>query len=96
MPIKSLPTSSFGPFKDRPTIIGPGGAGGDIILATKLGYFEETKSFRQKDALRRQLEDNLRLLRRDRVDVLQVHEGPLPPDIHESIQALGISREGNP
>jgi L-galactose dehydrogenase len=43
-------------------------------LATKLGHFPAHGHFRDADALRAQIDDNLRLLRRDAVDVLQVHE----------------------
>jgi aryl-alcohol dehydrogenase-like predicted oxidoreductase len=50
------------------------GAGEDIMIATKLGYFRDSADFRRPEALRRQIEDDLRRLRRDRVDVLQVHE----------------------
>ena len=44
------------------------------MLATKLGYFSRTPSYHSPAALSAQLDDNLRLLRRDQVDVLQVHE----------------------
>ena len=44
------------------------------LLATKLGYLAAPARFRSPDALRTQLEENLRLLRRDQVDILQVHE----------------------
>jgi aryl-alcohol dehydrogenase-like predicted oxidoreductase len=47
------------------------------LLATKLGYLATPAGFRSPDALRSQFEDNLRLLRRDRVDTLQVHEADL-------------------
>ncbi len=53
---------------------GLSGAGDDVMVATKLGYFEDPADFRRPDALRKQIEDNLRRLGRDRVDVLQVHE----------------------
>ena len=49
-------------------------AGNELMVATKVGYFKDPADFRSQDAIRRQIEDNLRLLRRDRVDVLQVHE----------------------
>ena len=52
----------------------PSGPGGEVMVATKVGYFRNLADFRSEDAIRRQIEDNLRLLRRDRVDVLQVHE----------------------
>ena len=44
------------------------------LLATKLGYFASPERFRSHDALLTQFEENLRLLRRDRVDTLQLHE----------------------
>ena len=44
------------------------------FMATKLGYLPEPSDFRSVDALKRQVEDNLRLLRRESVDLLQVHE----------------------
>lgn len=44
------------------------------VLATKLGYFARPEAFRHPEALRTQFEENLRLLRRDRVDTLQLHE----------------------
>ena len=46
----------------------------ELMIATKVGYFQDPAEFRSPDAIRRQIEDNLRLLRRDWVDVLQVHE----------------------
>ena len=44
------------------------------LLATKLGYLASPAAFRSPEALRAQHWENLRLLRRDSVDVLQVHE----------------------
>jgi len=44
------------------------------MLATKLGHFADPTHFRSPAALQAQLRDNLRLLRRDSVDTLQVHE----------------------
>ena len=44
------------------------------LLTTKVGYFAEASHFRSVEALHAQLRENLRLLRRERVDVLQVHE----------------------
>jgi aryl-alcohol dehydrogenase-like predicted oxidoreductase len=44
------------------------------LLATKIGYFKEARHFRSVEAMHVQLRENLRLLRRDSVDVLQVHE----------------------
>jgi len=47
------------------------------LLATKLGYLPKRAEFRDPAALWRQLEDNLRLLGRDDVDILQIHEADL-------------------
>jgi len=58
-------------------VIGEGLAGiedEELMIATKVGYFTDPADYRSPDAIRRQIEDNLRLLQRDRVDVLQVHE----------------------
>jgi aryl-alcohol dehydrogenase-like predicted oxidoreductase len=44
------------------------------FLATKIGYFGEARHFRSPEAMLVQLRENLRLLRRDAVDLLQVHE----------------------
>ena len=44
------------------------------MLATKLGHFSRLASFRTPAALSAQLDGNLRLLRREHVDLLQVHE----------------------
>jgi aryl-alcohol dehydrogenase-like predicted oxidoreductase len=49
------------------------GRGEPHAVATKLGYLETPASFRSPDALRAQLWENLRALRRARVDLLQVH-----------------------
>jgi aryl-alcohol dehydrogenase-like predicted oxidoreductase len=44
------------------------------FLATKVGYFKEGRHFRSVEALHVQLRENLRLLRRESVDLLQIHE----------------------
>lgn len=44
------------------------------LLATKLGYFANPGRFHDPVALTTQFEENLRLLRRDYVDALQLHE----------------------
>ncbi len=44
------------------------------FLATKIGYFREARHFRSVEAMHVQLCENLRLLRRDSVDLLQIHE----------------------
>jgi aryl-alcohol dehydrogenase-like predicted oxidoreductase len=46
----------------------------DYLLATKIGHFYTSDKYRSRDAIRTQIEDNLRLLRRDNIDVLQIHE----------------------
>lgn len=48
-----------------------------FILATKLGYLPTPADHRSVHSLRAQVRDNLRALRRDAVDVLQVHEADL-------------------
>ncbi|HEX2860205.1 MAG TPA: aldo/keto reductase, partial [Lacunisphaera sp.] len=47
---------------------------GPHFLATKIGYFREARHFRSVEAMHVQLRENLRLLRRDSVDLLQIHE----------------------
>jgi D-threo-aldose 1-dehydrogenase len=44
------------------------------FVATKIGYFKEARHYRSVEAMHVQLRENLRLLRRDSVDLLQVHE----------------------
>lgn len=44
------------------------------FLSTKIGYFREARHFRSVEAMHVQLRESLRLLRRDSVDLLQVHE----------------------
>ncbi|MCB0122225.1 MAG: aldo/keto reductase [Caldilineaceae bacterium] len=44
------------------------------LLATKLGYFAEPARFHSREALVTQFEENLRLLRCERIDTLQLHE----------------------
>lgn len=46
----------------------------DYLLATKVGRLRTPSHFRSVDAIRAQLDENLRLLRRTEVDVLQIHE----------------------
>ena len=50
----------------------------EYILATKLRGFKTIARYRSLEALRTQLEENLRVLRRDSVDTLQVHEADYP------------------
>lgn len=54
------------------------GATRPYCLSTKLGGRPEPFDPKDKDALRRSLEESLRLLRRDRVDILFVHEPDRP------------------
>jgi D-threo-aldose 1-dehydrogenase len=44
------------------------------FLATKVGYFREPQHYRSVEAMHVQLRENLRLLRRDSVDLIQMHE----------------------
>jgi len=44
------------------------------FLATKVGFFKSSRHFRSVEALQVQFQECLRLLRRDSVDLLQVHE----------------------
>jgi aryl-alcohol dehydrogenase-like predicted oxidoreductase len=44
------------------------------FVATKIGYFRAARHFRSVEAMHVQLRESLRLLRRDSVDLLQVHE----------------------
>jgi len=49
-----------------------------LVLSTKLGGRPKPFEPQSKDHLRRSLEESLRLLRRDRVDILMVHEPERP------------------
>lgn len=44
------------------------------FVATKIGYFKDPRHYRSVEAMHVQLRENLRLLRRDAVDLLQMHE----------------------
>ena len=44
------------------------------FVATKVGHFKVGRFFRSVEALHVQLHENLRILRRDSVDLLQIHE----------------------
>jgi aryl-alcohol dehydrogenase-like predicted oxidoreductase len=46
----------------------------DYLFAAKIGMLPSSPRFRSYDALRAQLDENLRLLRRENVDVLQAHD----------------------
>jgi D-threo-aldose 1-dehydrogenase len=74
--VKYFDTSpGYGQRRSQP-VFGEGlvGAPDDIVVATKIGYFDDPADYRRPDAIRAQIEESLRLLKRDRVDVLQVHE----------------------
>lgn len=47
------------------------------LCAAKVGHFRHPARFRSLDALRTQMEENLRLLRRGSVDTLQAHEADM-------------------
>ena len=44
------------------------------LVSTKLGHLAQPSRYRSPDALHTQLEENLRVLRRESVDVLLIHE----------------------
>lgn len=50
------------------------GASAQPFVATKIGWFSEARHFRSPEAMLVQFRESLRLLRRDAVDLLQVHE----------------------
>ena len=54
------------------------GAGQPPFLATKIGHFAEARHFRSPEAMLVQFRESLRLLRRDAVDLLQIHEADWP------------------
>ena len=78
----------------------------EYVLATKIGHFATPSHYRSMDAIRSQLDENLRLLRRDRVNVLQIHEAdwhlwwsdepcdeyPLKDEIDYSFSAAPVMR----
>lgn len=51
-----------------------GGASSPPFLATKIGHFAEARHFRSPEAMLVQFRESLRLLRRESVDLLQIHE----------------------
>ncbi len=55
-------------------ILGEALGSAPAFVATKIGYFREARHFRSVEAMHVQLRENLRLLRRESVDLLQVHE----------------------
>ncbi len=54
------------------------GASNSVILSTKLGGRPHPFDPRDKDALKRSVEESLRLLKRDTIDILFVHEPERP------------------
>ncbi len=44
------------------------------FVATKIGYFTDRRHYRDEAAILEQVHSNLRMLRRDHVDLLQIHE----------------------
>lgn len=74
--VRYFDTSVMYRFGASQAILGEALAGrtGPHFLATKVGYFREARHFRSVEALHVQLRENLRLLRRDSVDLLQMHE----------------------
>jgi len=67
----------------------------NFLLATKIGHFRHHSLFRSKDAVQAQIGENLRLLKRNQVDILQIHESDWvywwadqPP--HESLIDIGM------
>lgn len=46
----------------------------DVMVATKVGYFDDPADYRRPEAIRAQITESLELLRRERVDLLQAHE----------------------
>jgi aryl-alcohol dehydrogenase-like predicted oxidoreductase len=76
------------------TVFGEGleNASDEVMVATKVGYFENPKDFRNPIAIRKQIEDNLRRLRRDHVDLLQIHEANWSVWWRDNGQRESISR----
>jgi aryl-alcohol dehydrogenase-like predicted oxidoreductase len=50
------------------------GVSKEVIICTKLGYEPEPFDPKDKDCLRRSFENSLRLLKRDYIDILMIHE----------------------
>ena len=73
----------------------------DVVVCTKTGLLDEAPGYRvdfSGDATRRSLEDSLRLLGRDCIDLVQVHEltDEAWPDVfgrHGALAALEAARE---
>src|SRR5262245_34131395 len=57
-------------------IVGEGlsGLAPQPFVATKVGHFREARFFRSEEALMVQFRESLRILRRESVDLLQIHE----------------------
>ena len=72
-----------------------------VFVATKVGHLPEPPQYRNTDAILAQVKENLRILGRDHVDLLQIHEaewrgwwsddGPVavPIDLHEECDYAG-------
>lgn len=54
------------------------GAAQPVVLSTKLGGRPQPFDARDKDALRRSVDTSLRLLKRDQIDILMIHEPDRP------------------
>jgi aryl-alcohol dehydrogenase-like predicted oxidoreductase len=67
-------------YADSEEVLGEAleGVAQPCFLATKLGGRPEPFDPRDRDGLRRSVEESLRLLRRDRIDVLLIHEPDRP------------------
>jgi aryl-alcohol dehydrogenase-like predicted oxidoreductase len=67
-------------YADSEEVIGKalGGSGRPFVLSTKLGGRPQPFEPRNKEHLRKSLEESLRLLKRDYVDILMIHEPDRP------------------
>jgi len=68
----------------------------DVVLATKAGRYGPADFDFTPDRLRRSVEQSLRLLRTDHVDILQLHDVefvPLGPVLEDSVAALASMRD---
>ena len=67
-------------YADSEEVLGRvlGDVTGPVVLSTKLGGRPQPFLPRDKDGLRRSVEESLRLLRRDRIDILMIHEPDRP------------------
>ena len=69
---------------------------GEVVLATKFGMaVDEPRKGARPDYVRRALEDSLRRLRTDRIDLYQLHQPDPETPISDTLGALdGLVREG--